>query len=192
LNPTLTDFNTDSGAANSSGMYTGLVWMVMDALYQGTIAVANNQPWPAETLAIVNGSDYPLYRIINLSAVYPGMAGDLLNAYGSVIAVQYATDTLDKLSAPGALPGIDLRAAHAGTTGQSVRQMHEQLMNMIHDAGPLKDEVLKRLNEKRALVDTIVQVNRALQADVLSQGLAGNANLAMSIKDQLSRVTPAK
>jgi hypothetical protein len=192
LNPTLTDFNTDSGAANSSGMYTGLVWMVMDAIYQGTIAVANNQPWPAETLAIVNGSDYPLYRIINLSAVYPGMAGDLLNAYGSVIAVQYATDTLDKLSAPGALPGIDLRAAHAGTTGQSVRQMHEQLMNMIHDAGPLKDEVLKRLNEKRALVDTIVQVNRALQADVLSQGLAGNANLAMSIKDQLSRVTPAK
>ncbi|WP_126223604.1 conjugal transfer protein TraH [Burkholderia ambifaria] len=184
MRPQLLRLSQDTQAAVASNGYTGLGWMIMDALYAGVAATANDQPWPQGTLSLVNGSDYPLYRLINIAAVYPGMADEMLQAYSGVIAVQYALDTLDKLTKPGGMPGIDTRSGKGGLQRTEVSELQKHIFDMLHDAGPMREQVMKRLSEKRALVDVIVQVNRALQAEVISQGLGGNADLAVSIKRQ--------
>lgn len=175
------------GAAGASG-YTGLAWQVLDALYSGVDAVVRNDPdgLPKPTLAILNGSGYPLYRLINLAAVYPVMSDELLQAYGAIIAVHYAMDTLTKLAMPGANVQFTLIPVKGDVGRQELLSLQSNIMNMLRLSGSAADDTLKRLNEKRALVDVIVQVNKALQADVISQGLGGNADLAVSLKKQLA------
>jgi len=112
---------------------------------------------------------------------------ELLQAYGSIIAIHYVLDTLQKVGSPGQLPGIDTRAGKGGLQRQEVVDLRRHIMDMLHDGGEVREQVMKRLSEKRNLVDTIVQVNRALQAEVISQGLGGNADLAVSIKRQASQ-----
>lgn len=168
--------------------YTGLAWMVLDALYTGREAVINNKPlsdYPA-TIGILSHSGYPLYRLINLAAVYPGMADELLQAHGAAIAVHYAMDTMAKLTAPGTNTQISLVPVSPQVGGERISNLRGEIMQMVHDSEGVTNQTLKRLNEKSALVDAILKVNRALQADVISQGLAGNADLVVSIKQQMA------
>lgn len=171
---------------DGTNKFTGLVWYITDALMQGAAAVKDNRPLPAETIAILNGSGYPLYRLINLAAVYPGMTEELLQAYAATIAVQYTVDTLDALTRPGSIPSIDLRGMNRGLSHEEVSRTRSDLLNMFTlESTEFRDRTLKQLSQKRALVEHIVQINRALQADVVSQGLVGNADLAVSLKKQL-------
>ena len=161
--------------------YTGLAWMVGDALFDGTIRIMNNQKLRNDTLAILNGSGWPLYRLLNMAAVYPGMAKELLNAYTAVIAAQYAMDTLDKVARIGAQPGVDFRSS-AGLKPESLSVVREQIMELTRMGNSAKTQVMARLAEKRQMVEVILQVNKTLQAEVIGQGLTGNSNLAVSIK----------
>ncbi|KVP65554.1 hypothetical protein WJ96_04080 [Burkholderia ubonensis] len=168
------------GAKNG---YTGLAWMVGDALYNGVQRIKNNDPagLRPDTVSILNGSGWPLYRLLNMAAVYPGMARELLNAYTSAIATQYAMDTLDRITRIGAIPGIDLRSS-AGLKPDTLSVIREQMMELTRDGNSAQTQVMARLAEKRQLVEVILQVNKTLQAEVIGQGLGGNTNLAVSIK----------
>ena len=191
MHPTTVKFseNLKAGTVSATAKYSGLAWYVMDALYSGVDAVKNNQQLPSTTVQLLNGSGYPLYRLLNLAAVYPGQAGELLEAYGGVIAVHYAMDTLTQMLSVGTITQISMESLNGGVTGQDITAIRAEIMNMLHIGGDVKESVLKRLSEKRTLVDLIVQVNKALQADVFSSGLSGNANLALSIKQQMAPMT---
>lgn len=170
--------------------YTGLGWMVLDALYDGVRSIQAGTPMEPKTIRILNGSGYPLYRILNIAAVYPGMADQLLQAYGGIIAVHYAMDTLSKLMVPGAMPTIDTNGASAlGLPPNEMAQLRADIMNMTRRSKAFTDQMQARLAEKRALVETIMHINKSLQAEVISQGLSGNADLALSIKKQLAPST---
>src|SRR5690606_4253270 len=102
LFPAETTFEDLINQTDASGrtQYTGLVWYIASALLEGAKKVTENEDLPDETKAILNGSGYPLYRLINLAAVYPGMTTELLQTYSAAIAVQYTIDTLDKVARP--------------------------------------------------------------------------------------------
>jgi hypothetical protein len=186
LNPTTVPLSSVQPSSSGYNGFTGLAWMIEAALLDGTKAVMNNTTLPPQTVAILNGSQWPLYRLINMAAVYPGMATDLISAYSSAIAAQYVMDTLDQVTRIGAgTPSINLQAT--GTLNIStVSSIREQIMDMVRDGDDVRTKVLARLAEKQKLVDTVVQVNKALQAEVIGQGLAGNTSLALSIKKQAS------
>lgn len=168
-------------AATPRNGYTGLAWMVGDALYRGVISVKNNTPLHDDTKRILNGSGWPLYRLLNMAAVYPGLATQLLDAYAATIANQYAMDTIDKVMRIGSQPSIDARGGR-GVSFNNITVVREQIMNLVKLGDDKKNQILARLAEKRNLVDTILQVNKALQAEVIGQGLSGNNQLAVSIK----------
>jgi len=178
--------DSTTGAYNYNG-YTGLAWMIGDALYRGVVKVRENQPLDSDTIAILNGSGYPLYRILNMAAVYPGSAQELLEVYTATIATHYAIDTMTKVAQIGAQPTVDLRI-NRSMRPESLSVIREQIMQMVRIGQERKSQALAGLAEKRTLVEHIVQVNRAIQAEVISQGLNGNADLAVSIKRQY---TPA-
>jgi hypothetical protein len=186
MQPNMTTLSADMNTSGASSQYTGLGWMVLDALYAGVYAAETNTQWPAQTIAIVNGSGYPLYRLINMAAVYPGTATELLNAYAAIISVQYATTVLQKLMAPGAVPTTDPSASKGGMSRTEMAQLRGQINEMLDGLGSQVKDQLGSLAAKKALVDQIVQVNRDLQAEVLSQGLGQNARLALSIKQQIA------
>jgi hypothetical protein len=170
--------------------HTGLGFMVADALYRGVGRVKTGQALEPATVKVLNGSGWPLYRLLNMAAVYPGLADELLNAYASAIASQYAMDTLDKVARIGAQPAIDLRPA-LGTRPESIAEIREEINQMMRMGNDNRSQALARLAEKRQLVETIMQVNKALQAEVIGQGLSGNTQLAVSIKRQAAAATPA-
>lgn len=174
-----------SGAVSG---YTGLAWMVGDALFDGAAQVRANLPLAGKTKKILNGSGWPLYRLINMAAVYPAMAGELLEAYSSAIAAQYAMDTLDKVMRIGAQPSIDVRSSK-GLRPESISLVREHIMSMQRMGDETKMDALKRLAEKRKMIEVIMQVNKTLQAEVIGQGLSGNSNLAVSIKRQFPNPT---
>lgn len=170
------------GETGSTTRYTGLTWMILDALYRGVASMQDGtKPLEDTTKAVLNGSGYPLYRLLNMAAVYPGMADDLLQAYGGVIAVQYVLDTLDKLMAVGSQPSFQT-SPKAGLSPGQMAQLREEISTMTIRFGEARSQVLARMHEKRALVDAIVQVNRTLQAEVVSRGLGDNSNMAVSLK----------
>jgi len=162
--------------------------MVGDALQSGILAVRANEPLPDSTKAILNGSGWPLYRLLNMAAVYPALAGELVNAYTSAIAAQYAMDSLDKVARIGSQPGISMKTIN-GLRPQDITSVREHIMELIRQGNHTKTEVLSRLGEKRQLVEIIMQVNKTLQAEVIGQGLSGNTNLAVSIKRQTEKTT---
>lgn len=171
----------DTNAANG---YTGIVWMVGDALYAGVKKIRANQPLEEKTKKILNGSGYPLYRLLNMAAVYPGMTEELLNAYTYAIAAQFAMDTFDMVARIGAQPTIGTPSV-TGLTPQSVSVIREQIMTIAKDGDSTRLAVLERLAEKRKIIQVILEVNKALQAEVIGQGLGGNAKLAVSLKQQI-------
>lgn len=172
--------DSTTGSYNYNG-YTGLAWMVGDALYRGVVKVRENRPLDSDTIAILNGSGYPLYRILNMAAVYPGSSQELLEVYTATIATHYAIDTMTKVAQVGSQPTLDLRL-NRSLRPESLSVIREQIMQMVRVGQERKSQALSALAEKRTLVEHIVQVNRAIQAEVISQGLNGNADLAVSIK----------
>lgn len=164
----------------------GLAWMIMDGLFAGVQAISKNQALPPKTIQVLNGVDYPMYRLINLAAVYPGYSADLVSAYSAQIAIHKVLDTVTKLTAPGGISGIDTKAAKAGLQWQDVGNLRTQIMAMPHDVSSLKDGPLRSISEKRMLVDRIIEMNRALQSEVISQGMMGNQSLAVTLKNQTS------
>lgn len=172
--------------------YTGIAWMIGDALQRGVRAVRDNTGrLPPDTIAILNGSGWPLYRLINMAAVYPTLAGSLLDAYTAAIANQYAMDTLDKLVRVGGQPSIDTKSM-PGLRPQDITPVREQIMALVKVGNETKTEVLGRLAEKRQLVSIIMEVNKTLQSEVIGQGLSGNASLAASLKRHPSWTTSSE
>lgn len=186
--PQLTRLSTRVASGAVDG-YTGLAFMIGNALYKGVKNVRDNQPLDPSTVAILNGSGYPLYRLINMAAVYPALAGELLEAYTSAIAAQYTMDTMDKLARIGGQPAISLQAI-TGLRSSDVSSVREQIMALVRLGNESKTQVLDRLAEKRQMVEVIMQVNKTLQAEVIGQGLSGNSSLAVSLKRQSLNAKP--
>lgn len=165
--------------------YTGVAWYVMDALYSGVDAVMTGTgPLPNATIGVLAMAEYPLFRIMNLTAVYGYTARQLLEAYSAKIATQHVDSTLNRLLKTGSLPTISTKSA-AGFSRQEFYSLREQISALADSVGPLAIEIQNRLAEKQFLVTQITQINKAVQADIISSGLAQNSELAVSIKNQI-------
>ncbi len=171
-----------------AGGYTGVGWAIADALYRGVNRVQNNEPLDPETIAFLNGSDYPLYRLVNLAAVYPGQARAYLGAYIATIAIEQTSRTIDALTRPGSLSAIELQGSTAAIRQSEISRLKEELYQIGRSGAAVKEEALKFLSEKQAMVQSIVEINRALQSEVFSSSVMGGANLAVSLKHQLEAV----
>ena len=171
---------------NAVSGYTGILWMVGDALHDGVKRIRDNDSrgLSEKTKKILNGSGYPLYRLLNMAAVYPGLSQELLNAYTSAIAAQFAMDTFDMVAKIGAQPTIGTPSV-TGLRPSDVAVVRQNIMEMVRAGNSTRGAVLERLAEKRQLVEVILQVNKALQAEVIGQGLGGNTKLAVSLKQQI-------
>lgn len=188
IEPKMARLNTLMTSTSKNG-YTGLAYMIGAALFDGALAVRNNTVMSPTTYRVLNGSGWPLYRLLNMAAVYPGLAHELLSAYGSAIAAQYAMDTISSLSKLGAQPAVDTKPV-VGLKPESVSRIREQIMVLTRGGDEARTQILERLAEKRKLVEMVMQVNKALQAEVIGQGLSGNSSLAVGLKRRLHLPPP--
>jgi len=91
-------------------------------------------------------------------------------------------DTLTKLLLPGSNPTTSFYSKLEGVSRSELLSTRSEIQNMVKGVAEVKDAVLARLNEKRMLVDVIVQVNKSLQSEVVMQGMGGNMDMAVLIK----------
>ena len=184
---------TAAGAPPGRPAYTGLAWLIVDALLEGvydikeggssTGYVAGKNSAAKLWVKIIENSDYPLYRVLNFAAVYPEQAAGILSAYGVTIAAQHVISALELLVQQS--PAIQLKDLAKSTDASAITNTRAAISGQLRIAGEYKDKALKTLGEKQALVEFIVQLNKTLQQDVMSSGLMGNGNLAVSIKKHM-------
>jgi len=124
-------------------------------------AVAFN---PFETWLLSN-APFPLYRLLNLSAFYPGAATDLLASNANSIAVSYATSMADSLYSDVTA----MRKAFPGEDGLAMAPPKEMMDDLQKISGMVtvrsteyngKEDVARRLNE--GLTKQILGLERSL------------------------------
>lgn len=173
--------------------YTGVGLMVVSALYEGVKAIRERKSaLPPQTVAIITGAGYPLYRVMNIAAVYPALADDLLMAYGSAIAAHYVMDTITRMTSPGG--GHQEISLNGFRAAQVTPGMITDLQASIRDLN-LKNEafltqLFERQQQKDELVNRLVKINKAMQSEVINFGLVGNASLVKALKNQVNFVGP--
>lgn len=165
-----------------NGSYTGLAWIMADALYRGIFKIRDGSgPLDADTVALLNGVGWPLYRLLNTAAVYPGQAVDTLTLYIVTIVETFALDSILMTASVGAQPAITTES-HVGVAPEAVNQLRTQIANMINVAKGSKDRTPEFMAKKRQLIETVVQINKTIQTEVLTRGLAGNAEMSINLK----------
>lgn len=175
----------DALQAGINDKYTGVAWYVMDALYRGVAKVKNGtEALDPDTVGILTIADYPLFRIMNLAAVYGSTATKMLEAYSAKIATQHVDTTLTRLLRVGALPHVTMKD-QKGLGRNEVLSLREQIDRLNDNIGTMNTRISSSLAEKQALIDQINQLNKAIQSDIISTGLANNNDLAISIKNQI-------
>lgn len=189
----LKDALTQTGTGTDSDKYSGVVWYVMDALYKGVakVAAGDQGPLDPETVAILTNSDYPLFRVMNLAAVYSYTASNILEAYSAAIATNHVEATLNRMLRPGAMPHIQLKSVN-GLSRPEIYGLREQIDAMADKLGTINSKTMARLSEKQAIIEQLVQINKSIQAELITTGLSSNGQLAVSLKKQVTNDAATK
>lgn len=151
----------------------GFVFAVRDVLSEAIKEVAKGNSIPAEARALADSSSYPLYQLINIGAVYPGVAQEMVSSLSWLIGMQLATSYLQKL--------VEI-APHITSTAEAQQygQIPDTILKALTDAlsqfysksTAMKDSVSKNMVIQQHLTESIRQVNKAIQQQVMMQELA--------------------
>lgn len=151
----------------------GFVFAVRDTLTEAIREVAKGNKIPDDARALADSSSYPLYQLINIGAVYPGVAQDMVSSLSWLIGMQLATSYLQKMVE---LTPHMTSAAEAKQYGKIPDTIIKELTNALSQfyvkSTAMKDSVSKNMVIQQHLTESIRQVNKAIQQQVMMQELA--------------------
>ena len=136
----------------------------------------------AEIAAFISLAPVPLYRALNIAAVYPSMAEALVHNISQLVAAHYAAtyikDNLLNITESG--------NAQSGLKGLSFSQLQaiQAALHTIHTT--LAEEVQLLLNEMQATqvwTNQVNQVQSLIYAQTLKNGLDQNVNFSASLSN---------
>lgn len=173
-------------AANSSSPISqvGFLAVVYATLEQGVAAVTNNQPIPNDVLALVNSTPFPLYQMMNIAAVYPDVAAQLMDNGSIIVAGMMARAMFTSiLQEEGTVQGqaTDNGSAGVPSSAKVVHQMQKLLDSLDQANQAALNKIQKNMVVEQMLYSNIQQINRQIQTQVMSQGLAGNQAFAVGV-----------
>jgi hypothetical protein len=172
MNPRTSSTLSDLSEFASS---TGFLHHIYDALARGITAVSTGAPMPTQTVQLINVTPFPLYKMLNLAAIYPAAAQDLLNSNAVVIANVVASGYLRRMLLEAPRPKSQSIPGAAGV------RMSELLQQMAKDAKSEVGNVLSFLTLQERMLANIQSVNRAVQVNVMSQGLLSNHSYSLGV-----------
>lgn len=132
-----------------------------------------------EAKALISTSPFPLYRALNLAALYPGVAVQIIETYSVIIASYLAQHFL--------VQSIDAARKHAQVEGAQqipatiVEGMHEFIQQIDVQIGNTFEEITKHIRFVEGIEAQIQQVEASILESIYHRDLLGNGKFARDI-----------
>ena len=155
---------------NASGISTGvgLLFKTHTALKKGVIAVATNTELPTSTIGLIQAVPLPLYQAINVGAVYPSAALQLVDAMTVMVSQLIAKSYLDQI-----LKGVTSTVAPSQIDPRLIARVSDLMATFIG----LNNDRIKQMTSSLTMMELvnsqISDLNKAIQREVLTYDLIG-------------------
>lgn len=158
----------------------GVLHRVHSLMRKGVEAVRENRdifsPEYEEVRALIEATPFPLYQVINLAAIYPSAASELVNILAVLTSEFITYELFNDL----------LRSSWEGDRGvylstAQIDRMESVLHEMRRVASARKQEITNMMAMQEGINAQIRQINKALQQQVLTRELLGGASYSQSL-----------
>lgn len=153
---------------------TGFMHRTVHAMMEGVKAVENNTALPQPTIQLINSVPFPLYRLLNVAAVYPDAATDLIEANAEVISHLLATAMLQAL-----IVQSPPKPSQTSVPASAVKELREILHQLSKETKLGPTYMNNALTLQEGLLQRIKDIDRSIQTQVMSQGLLANHSFAI-------------
>lgn len=167
--------NTVSGITASQNPLIagpGLMVYVAKTLTAAVNAIENNQQLPAGTLQLMQITPLPLYRMLNIAAVYPTTAGQLVSTYSRFIATLVAQSIVTQwMEAPSSESGGNT----PGASKEAAMQAMQAVAQAISDSTGTPGGTIKTvMDTENGILAELQTVNNAIYQQMAGTGIEGN------------------
>lgn len=164
---------------------TGYLEYTHSILQYGVTSIRNNTSFFAnpekgkQLIALINSAPFPLYQVINAAAIYPSSASELLNSMTILVGQQLAVSQIDTL--------LNISGRSGKTSGSSCFDSAsvQNLINLSNEtrafSAATNAEFAKNYTAQQAIIQSIRQINIAIQKQVLTSDMLGASRFAQSI-----------
>jgi hypothetical protein len=166
----------DSGSSNTMSIIgtEGFIAYVHGILSLGLKEIQAGTPIDGTVVQLANQAPFPLYQMLNIAAVYPSQATDLINNSTYLISVLMAQAMFNRIIAQSAKQNISGDASGAKNNAALAEKMHALLDELTVANQGETDHLAKWFALQEGLMAQIKDANQAIQTSVMSAGLSGN------------------
>lgn len=138
----------------------------------------------SEIMGLIQAAPYPLYQAINVAAVYPAAADQLLDTMSVLVAEQYTHALFNEM----------LQLEGRSSTSYCLNQENKtQILNFVSSLRSQNEASLQLIAQsfsvQQGITEQIRQVNQTIQKQVLSEDLLATGKVTQSINNALSPVS---
>lgn len=161
-----------ASGANPLITSNGLIAYVATTLGQAVKNIAAGQPIPAAAIELMQITPLPVYRMINIAAVYPSVAKQLVTNYSSFIGYIVAQQVVESwIDAPTQqVQGI----AVSDLGGTMQKQLETVLDSLMVSVLSKQKDISQALTLQDGILASIKQVNDVMYQSLAGTGIQGN------------------
>jgi hypothetical protein len=161
----------------------GLLTQVGILLTQAVNAVASDKPIPPKAIALMQVVPLPIYQMVNVAAVYPAAAAQLVHNYSTFIAILIAQSILRHwMEVPSTIvsgsPDVDIKAV------ETMQAIATQIGEMADSA---KGSIGVALGTQDKILASLQTINNVIYQQMSGSGLQGNLLFTQGLAAGITR-----
>jgi hypothetical protein len=152
----------------------GLIISVADTLKDAVNAISAGTKIPPQAIELMQITPLPVYQMVNIAAVFPDVASQLVDNYSEFIAYLIAQEVVSSWLRIGQIPDGITTGISGDSQGAALKALGEMLKDIeVSTKGKMQD-ISSALTFQDALLASIRQVNDVIYQSVAGTGLQGN------------------
>ncbi|AOV18765.1 hypothetical protein BJI67_16120 (plasmid) [Acidihalobacter aeolianus] len=162
--------NLDSIAFSNTPVIgtTGFEYDVLNTLAEGVYDIKNDLPIAKSVIQLINISPFPLYKALNIAAVYPSVSAQIISdnaeALGTILALAYLRHILTTMSKGSDGKTLCIPRGLYRAFSKSERELHVTIQQNFKNVDQL-------YQHEEQIIQSVKQVNQAILQRVYAQGL---------------------
>lgn len=169
---------SEQGGQWSSFSQQGFLVYVTNTLDGAVNAVANNQSLSPQVIQLIQSAPFPLYQVIDLAAVYPSTATQLVNSAAQTIALllteKLLINVMHNIMGASQISNVNANTISLAGAIDVLSSVREAQSKVTQRALQLNDYELQMLTEVR-------QIQRLIQDQVMQEGIMGNQQYSQAL-----------
>jgi len=161
----------------------GFIVLVSDILNKAVDNTAKGQRLDPEALSLINTMPFPLFKAINIAAVYPSVSKQLIESNTMLVSYVLADTYLRHIMS-------EAMKYPPTETGQMDPAVVKHLIDVTTKMNEGTAEIMKQIDNltvrQQRLMAQINQINNVMQNQIFSKGLAGNSSFASNLSSQVA------